>query len=165
MNHRLVEQEYFMAITQLVAMRSTCVRRRVGCVLVDNHRHILSTGYNGVPRGHKHCIDFPCDGAHFPSGQGLSSCEAVHAEQNALLQCSNVEQISFAYCTVAPCIHCAKMLLNTGVHTIYYLHNYAHEESHELLKKNGRLLRRVDLPFNVNLHNFLDNRASYGLGD
>lgn len=67
-----------------------------------------------------HCIDVPCDGAKFPSGTGLSVCLAIHAEQNALLQCKNVEEILAIFTTTFPCSHCLKLLANTSCEIIYY---------------------------------------------
>jgi len=109
----------------LVATRATCPRRAVGCVLVDEHNHVMATGYNGVPRGFPHCIDTPCPGASHLTGQGLDACLATHAEQNALLQCSNVEAIHTVYCTTSPCIHCIKLLLNTGAQALYVSSTYS----------------------------------------
>lgn len=118
--------EYFMQMAHVVATRATCPRRKVGCVLVNARRHVLATGYNGVPAGQKHCIDHPCPGAEAPSGQGLDLCEAIHAEQNALLQCRNVYDIDVCFVTTAPCITCTKLLLNTSCKIIVYANEYPH---------------------------------------
>jgi dCMP deaminase len=117
---------YFMQIAHVVATRATCPRRQVGCVLINARRHILATGYNGVPAGQKHCIDQFCPGATAPSGQGLDLCEAIHAEQNALLQCRDVHDIDVCFVTTAPCITCTKLLLNTSCKTIVYVNEYPH---------------------------------------
>lgn len=132
MLNRLEKHEYFLQLAELAAKRGTCVRRQVGCVLVDNHGHVLSTGYNGVARTLPHCIEAPCGGAIYDAGQGLDKCEAIHAEQNALLQCSDVEKISICYTTTFPCIHCLKLLLNTGCETIVYRRDYHHPRAKEL---------------------------------
>jgi dCMP deaminase len=121
---RISKPNYFMAMAQVVQMRSTCIRRNVGCVLVDNYDNVMSTGYNGVARGMAHCIDKPCPGARSKSGQGLDLCEAIHAEQNALLQCKDVTKIKDCFTTTAPCIHCIKLLMNTCCSNIYYLNPY-----------------------------------------
>lgn len=120
------KDEYFLAIALLVATRATCARRSVGCVLVNQMGHILATGYNGVAKGDIHCIESPCEGAGFPSGEGLDACQAIHAEQNALLQCKNVWDIYTAYVTHSPCSHCVKMLKNTSCERIVFLEAYAH---------------------------------------
>lgn len=124
---------YFLSLADLSASRGTCCRRKVGCILVDINGHVLSTGYNGPPSGIPHCIDHPCAGASFPSGEGLEQCEAVHAEQNALLQCPNVNNIHIAYATTAPCVHCVKLLMNTTCAIIVFAEDYPHSEASKKL--------------------------------
>lgn len=121
---RLEKDEYFLKAADLLKERSTCPRRKVGCVLVDEHHNIIATGYNGNARGTDHCIDIPCPGALAESGVGLEKCEAIHAEQNALLQCHDVMRIFKAYTTTQPCIHCMKLFMNTGVKEIHFLEDY-----------------------------------------
>ena len=104
--------ETMLGIAGLLALRGTCFKLAVGCVLVDEKGHILGTGYNGPPRGCTHCIEVPCSGATAPAGSDL--CVAVHAEQNALLQCRNVDKIYACYTTHAPCLRCVKQLMNTS---------------------------------------------------
>lgn len=118
---------YFTDMARLVSTRGTCARRQVGCVLVNVHRHVLSTGYNGPPSGHKHCVDEPCLGMGLAPGTGLELCEAVHAEANALLQCRDVREITAAYVTHSPCVHCTKLLMNTGCQDIIFSTKYAHD--------------------------------------
>lgn len=139
MDPRISPEEYFLGMAKLASARSTCARRHVGCVLVNHRRHILATGYNGVAAGMPHCIDTPCLGAQFPSGQGLDKCEAIHAEQNALLQCKDVYEIDTCYVTVSPCIHCVKLLMNTSCQRIVFARAYPHIEARELWIKSGRL--------------------------
>jgi dCMP deaminase len=119
---------YFLTMAMLVATRGTCCRRKVGCVLVNGKGHVLATGYNGVPSGFVHCTTpgNECEGAKLPSGQGLDLCGAIHAEQNALLQCPDVYQIDSCYCTTAPCVTCTKLLLNTSCQNIYFNEDYPH---------------------------------------
>lgn len=116
----------FLAAASLFARRTTCARRGVGCILTDAGGHILSTGWNGVPTGHTHCIDYPCKGANQPSGKGLELCESIHSEQNALIRCKDSMAIDTCYVTASPCIHCVKMLMNTGCMRIVYLDEYPH---------------------------------------
>lgn len=132
---------YFLAMAALVATRATCVRRRVGCVLVDIHQHVAATGYNGRPRGLDHCSEgTPCAGAGAPSGTALDACEAVHAEMNALLQCRDVEQLDTCYVTVSPCLTCVKLLLNTSCQRVVAGAPYAHDAAaRELWARGGRL--------------------------
>ena len=137
---RMNRDEYFSELALLVARRATCARRSVGCVLISARGHVLSTGYNGVPRGHTHCTDVRCPGASLPSGTGLDVCEAIHAEQNALLQCKDVDQIDTAYVTAMPCMTCMKLLLNTSCRRIVYVSDYPHQEAKQLWIKNGRII-------------------------
>jgi len=126
MESRLNIDDYFLSMASLASLRGTCRRRKVGCILVDKHKNVMSTGYNGVPRDHTHCLLSPCPGANHKSGEGLDLCYAIHAEQNALLQCKDVENISICYTTTAPCVTCTKLLLNTGCRKIVILEDYAH---------------------------------------
>jgi dCMP deaminase len=129
---------YMMGLAMLAATRATCCRRMVGCILTNKLNHIIATGYNGVPRGMVHCTDVPCAGATAPSGTGLDACMATHAEQNALLQCKDVESIFRCYTTAAPCITCTKLLLNTGCQEIVFLEPYPHAQAQILWKESGR---------------------------
>lgn len=108
------KDEYFLRMAQLVATRGTCARRQVGCVLVSSRGHVIATGYNGPPAGRAHCVDSPCPAALAEPGTRLDECFAIHAEQNALLQCHDVYAIETAYITVAPCATCLKLFLNTS---------------------------------------------------
>lgn len=116
-------------MAQLAATRGTCARRQVGCVLVDMHNHVLATGYNGVCRGSQHCTDHPCPGANAPSGQSLHLCEAIHAEENALIQCRDINAIWTVYSTASPCVLCMRKLVGTGVKRIVFSEEYPHAES------------------------------------
>ena len=119
---------YFLQIAQLASSRATCVRRKVGCVLVDSKNHIVSVGYNGVPSKFDHCIDeLPCRGALAPSGTALEDCLAVHAEVNAFLHLTS-QDILTAYLTVCHCISCTKMICNSNVKRVVAQEWYAHPE-------------------------------------
>ena len=121
---RLCLDEYFILMAKLVSLRSTCIKRQVGCVLVNNRGHVLATGYNGAALGMPHCID-RCLRADFPSGTYLDDCMAVHAEENALIQCKNSFEIDTCYTTTFPCKRCLRMLLNTSCKRIIYIEDYA----------------------------------------
>lgn len=136
---RISKHVELMAIAQVISERSTCRRRAVGCVLVDQHYNIIATGRNGNPRGQAHCIDTPCEGAHFTSGTRLDDCNAVHAEMNALMQCADVEKIHMAICTTSPCSICTGMLLNTSCTEILYLEDYPHINAKEKWERAGRI--------------------------
>lgn len=114
------QRTYFLQMARLVASRSNCYRRVVGCVLVDRFNNVLSTGYNGVPRGVPHCPEGQCLRESSPSGENLDRCLATHAEQNALLTCHDVYKIDRAYVTTSPCKICTSMLLNTSCEEIIF---------------------------------------------
>jgi dCMP deaminase len=109
------------------SLRGTCARKRVGCVVMTEDFHELSTGYNGPARGEAHCLEHPCPGVGAPSGASLDACEAIHAEANALLRCPDVTRVHTAYVTHSPCIHCVKLLMNTSCRRIVFIHPYAHD--------------------------------------
>lgn len=168
---RLSRDAWATGLAELTAQRGTCLRRQVGCVLLNERGHVLSTGYNGVAAGMPHCNEmveepiyapeyttviagevmkvqeckgfrdtFPhaCPGAHAASGTNLDGCHALHAEQNALLQCRDPWQIHTAYVTASPCMTCTKLLLNTSCRRIVFKEVYPHSEAEVLWLKAGR---------------------------
>ena len=134
---RDTKTQYFLKMARLVSTQATCPRRAVGCVTVNKHGHVLSTGYNGVPSSYVHCIDHPCGGEGFKSGEGLEVCMATHAEQNAMLQCRDVMTISTMYLTLTPCITCAKLIANTSCRKVIYSEEYKDDRGAKMLKKLG----------------------------
>jgi dCMP deaminase len=128
---------YFMDIADLVARRSTCLRRRVGAVAVKGKR-ILATGYNGAPSGIPHCLDVGClrEQEGVPSGTRHELCRGIHAEQNVIIQAAHygvsIEGATL-YCTNLPCVICSKMLINAGIREIFYREGYADSLSETLL--------------------------------
>lgn len=139
--------EYFLEMSKLVAKRSTCLRRSVGAVLVKDKR-ILATGYNGAPRGLKHCIDIGCirQKLKIPSGERHELCRALHAEQNALIQAS-LYGISLAgstlYATNQPCVICAKMLINAGIKEVIIADGYPDKMAADFLKQAKIKIRKI----------------------
>jgi len=133
--------EYFMQITDLVASRSTCLRRQVGAVLVKD-KNILATGYNGVPSGITHCDVAGClrEQLKVPSGERHELCRGLHAEQNAIIQAArhgvNIDGATI-YCTDSPCIICSKMLINAGVRSVVFKRGYPDQLSHQMLEEAG----------------------------
>lgn len=125
-NKRPSIHETMLQVAAIMSHRGTCARRQVGAVITDKNNQILSTGYNGVPRGWTHCKDDPCAGAMAESGKHLDECNAVHAEINALAQCPQPQVAYNLYCTTAPCISCIKALINTGIMWIYFNQTYPH---------------------------------------
>ncbi len=139
--------EYFLEMASLVAKRSTCLRRRVGAVIVREKR-ILATGYNGAPSGLKHCVEIGCirQQMSIPSGQRHELCRALHAEQNALIQaCLHGISVKDAtlYATTQPCIICAKMLINAGIKEIVISEGYPDKMAMGLLKQAKIKIRKV----------------------
>lgn len=134
---------YMMGIALMASTRATCSRRSVGCVLINQYNHIIATGYNGVPASMPHCSDELCPGRKAASGQSLDTCMAIHAEQNALLQVRNANDITTIYVTTQPCITCTKLLLNTTCSQIVYLNPYPHHVAEDLWKSTGRQIRQL----------------------
>jgi dCMP deaminase len=139
---------YFLSIARLISGRSTCLRRRVGAVVVKDKR-ILATGYNGAPRGFKHCAEVGCIRAKqaVPSGQRHELCRGIHAEQNAIVQAASFGvSISDAmlYCTHFPCVLCTKLLINAGIKRLVVREAYPDPLSRAMLEEAGVEFSTVD---------------------
>lgn len=194
---------YLMSLAEVASLRTTCIKRAVGCVLADEKGRVLAIAYNGVASGVAHCNEvadcghmFPldlsampeaylekmlrgsphvkredvtyfrleptpsghhrggmatclkfgwaqhaCKGHSLPSGQ--DSCEAVHAEQNAILQCSDPDRIATAYVTTSPCKPCMKLLLNTGCRRIVFREEHTDPWPREQWLKAGRAWEKL----------------------
>lgn len=157
-NMRPTRDAWAMDLAKVTATRATCLRRAVGCVLLNARGHELAFGYNGVHAEAKHCneevifkagiigrlpyevVTHPhaCPGAKSPSGTNLDGCQAIHAEQNALLKCKDVYDIHSCYTTTSPCMTCVKLLLNTSCERIVFLEEYPHTEAKQLWEGAGR---------------------------
>lgn len=140
--------EYFLELADLVASRSTCLRRQVGAVLVRQER-IISTGYNGAPRGLAHCLDLGClrTEMNIPSGQRYELCRGVHAEQNAIINAAYYgvsTKGSVLYCTNQPCIICARILINAGIVRIIHRGNFEDTLALQFLQEAG--IELLELP-------------------
>lgn len=138
-NERVSWNGYFMKIAEMVAERSTCLRRKVGCVIVKNKR-ILATGYNGAPGGLVHCEETGClrEKLKLKTGEKIEICRGIHAEQNALIQAAafgiNVSGAGI-YTTYYPCITCTKMLINAKIKKFYVKKDYPDKLAKEMLKE------------------------------
>ncbi|PKK81519.1 MAG: cytidine deaminase [Thermoplasmata archaeon HGW-Thermoplasmata-2] len=139
-----------MAIAELISTRSTCLRRKVGAVIVKD-KHILTTGYNGAPSGMKHCDELGgClrEKMQVPSGQRHELCRGLHAEQNAIIQAAlfgvSVKD-STMYCTNAPCVVCAKMMMNAGIKELVYADGYPDELAEQMLGDSHIKTRKIKL--------------------
>jgi len=129
--------EYWMQIVTDVAKRSTCLRRQLGALLVKNNV-IISTGYNGAPRGFPHCLDTRCrrDELNIASGERHEECVGVHAEQNALLQASREDaEGGTLYVNAFPCKICAKLIINARLQRVVMSGEYSDEEGLTYLRR------------------------------
>jgi dCMP deaminase len=139
--------EYFMDFARLAARRSTCLRRKVGAVIVKD-RNLLATGYNGAPKGLSHCGEVGClrEKMKVPSGQRHELCRGLHAEQNAIIQAA-YHGVSIRgatlYCTYSPCSICLKMIINAGISRVVFLGEYDDELSRQLASESGLELQSL----------------------
>ena len=136
MTERPSRDDYFLKMLALVAARSTCARRAVGAIIVDRGGHVLAMGYNGVPAGFPHCVDHPCPGAQDAKGDS-SRCLSIHAEVNALLQCSRLDLAHTIYVSCLPCFSCAKALVNTPLKRVVAVEAYADTAGFDVLGAGG----------------------------
>ncbi|MBA7672359.1 hypothetical protein ES703_80535 [subsurface metagenome] len=127
---------YFMSIAIMVSSRSTCLRRRIGSVIVKG-KQIVSTGYNGAPQGMPHCLDIGCAREGVPSGERSELCRGAHAEQNAINFSArfgiSIESAT-VYTTHLPCSWCSKSIINVGIRRVVFLHDYPDPGSKEILR-------------------------------
>lgn len=140
--------EYFMSIAQVVASRSNCIKRKVAAIIVKDRR-IISTGYNGTPRGAKNCNEGGCPRCNSlaASGTSLTECLCSHGEENAITQAAYhgtpVKGASL-YSTFSPCLLCTKMIINAGISEVIYNHEYPLSETPmSLLREAGVLVRKI----------------------
>ncbi|MEM4554601.1 MAG: deaminase [Candidatus Anstonellaceae archaeon] len=144
---------YFMNIAKVVASRSNCIKRHVAAVIVKDRR-IISTGYNGTPRGIKNCNEGGCPrcNSFAESGTRLEECVCSHAEENAIVQAA-YHGISIKgatiYSTFSPCLICTKMIINAGIKEVVYNADYPLGELPlKLLKEAGIVVRQINLEKN-----------------
>lgn len=124
----------FMEMAWTLSMRAACRVRQVGCVVVDNRQQVVATGYNGKARGVPNCDAQSC----------IAGCEGVHAEVNALLQAGG--RGACLYVTCAPCWHCMKTIINSGVERVVFLDDSTLEaRTRQLAQDVGILLQKMPL--------------------
>jgi dCMP deaminase len=125
--NRISKDQYFMEIARVVSQRSTCIKRKVGAVLVKEN-HIISTGYNGAPSGFNHCTPQTCLRQDIKSGEKPELCRGVHAEINCVIQAAlhgtSIKGKTTLYTTTFPCMNCLKLLINAGINRIVYEEDY-----------------------------------------
>ncbi len=142
---------YFMTIAHDVAKRSNCSRRSVAAVIVADRR-IISTGYNGTPRGITNCFEGGCPrcSGNAKSGTSLDECLCLHAEQNAICQAAYYGirlEGSSIYVTLTPCLTCAKLIVSAGIREVIYTGQYAFDaQTQKLFADAGVKCRRYEGP-------------------
>lgn len=141
---RISWDQYFMAQSHLLALRSTCTRLMVGATIVRDKR-IIAGGYNGSVSGGVHCID---EGCYIIDGHCVRT---VHAEANALLQCAKFgvpTDGAELYVTHFPCLGCCKQIIQGGIKMVYYATDYKnHPYAIELFKEAGVQTKKVELKY------------------
>ena len=139
---RISKENYYLNIAQTVLERATCLRRVYGAIIVKNDE-IISTGYNGAPRGRRNCVDMGyCtrERLQVPRGERYELCRSVHAEANAITKVAksaNNCDGSTLYITAAPCIECSKLIIQAGIRRVVYAEDYRSEEGLNLLRRVG----------------------------
>lgn len=133
--------EYFLQLADLVATRSTCLRRQVGAVLVRDKR-IIATGYNGAARGLSHCLDIGClrEEMDIPSGHRYELCRGVHAEQNAIINAAyygTSTRDAVLYCSDQPCLMCARMIINAGIVRVVHRGDFEDQLALDFMREAG----------------------------
>jgi dCMP deaminase len=144
---------YFMTLASLAAQRSNCMKRRVGCVLVSHNNRVISTGYNGTPRGIRNCNDGGCARCNVGpgAGAGLSTCLCLHAEENALLEAGRerIRDGSVLYCDTCPCLTCSVKITQVGITEVVFSQSYNMDtETAAIFKEAGVKLRQFSPPRN-----------------
>ena len=170
MDERPTKDEYFMAFAVLAGERSACLRHKIGAVIVVDGQ-VVSTGYNGPPRGVDHCWDpniplppdyFKTEAYQEPpnrppvcirerdntlSGTMIEHCRGLHAEQNAIVQAARhgiAVKDSIMYCNFKPCITCIKMIINAGIKEVIYQQDYDDPTTELMAEAGGITLRKFD---------------------
>ncbi|KAK8033170.1 hypothetical protein PG991_002568 [Apiospora marii] len=148
---------YFMSLASLAAQRSNCMKRAVGCVLVGRERRVISTGYNGTPRGIRNCGEGGCArcNAGMGSGAALATCLCLHAEENALLEAGRerIRDGSVLYCNTCPCLTCSIKIVQVGISEVVYSQGYSMDgETAEVFRSAGIKLRQFSPPANGLIH-------------
>lgn len=140
---------YFSRLANLAAMRSNCMKRQVGCVLVRDKR-VIATGYNGTPRGLPNCNEGGCKRCNDSGapGEGLSTCVCLHAEENALLESGRdrIGESSTLYCNTCPCLTCSIKIVQSGIREVVYLQSYSMDEASAKILRSGNVILRQYIP-------------------
>jgi len=127
---RSSKDHVYMQMAIDISKRSTCLDKQVGCIITDSNNFIISSGYNGAPRGIVHCTE--CGVCLKATFNKENKCVSAHAEQNALIQCTKPLEIDTIYCTLSPCIVCIRMIMNTSCRRIVFHSAHKYPEPYEL---------------------------------
>ncbi|MFZ2657084.1 MAG: dCMP deaminase family protein [Victivallales bacterium] len=138
---------YFMDIAHVVAKRSNCIRRHVAAIIVKDGR-IISTGYNGTPRGIRNCHEGGCKrcASNAAPGTKLGECLCSHGEENAIVQAAYhgiAVKDSIIYTTFSPCLICSKMIINAGIREVVYQDRYALDDNARSILKEAKVKTRA----------------------
>lgn len=141
---------YFMRLADLAALRSNCMKRRVGCVIVKDNR-VVATGYNGTPRHLTNCNEGGCPRCNKGQGSGaaLSTCLCLHAEENALLEAGRdriAGENSILYCNTCPCLTCSIKIVQSGIKQVVYAQSYSMDEHSHKVFNEARVVLRQYVP-------------------
>ncbi|CAK9685698.1 Cytidine and deoxycytidylate deaminase zinc-binding region family protein [Candida parapsilosis] len=141
---------YFMRLADLAALRSNCMKRRVGCVIVRDNR-VVATGYNGTPRHLTNCNQGGCSRCNKGHGSGasLSTCLCLHAEENALLEAGRdrIRDDSVLYCNTCPCLTCSIKIVQSGIREVVYAQSYSmDQDSHRVMSEANITIRQYQPP-------------------
>ncbi|KAK4217134.1 deoxycytidylate deaminase [Rhypophila decipiens] len=148
---------YFMSLASLAAQRSNCMKRRVGCVVVRDKR-VVSTGYNGTPRGLQNCGEGGCGRCNEGqgSGHGLATCLCIHAEENALLEAGRErlrDGAAVLYCDTCPCLTCSIKIVQVGISEVVYSQGYSMDgQTAAVFREAGVKLRQFVPPAKGLIH-------------
>jgi dCMP deaminase len=142
--------QYFMQLADLAARRSNCMKRRVGCVIVREKR-VVSTGYNGTPRGMTNCNQGGCPRCNNAArgGTGLNTCLCLHAEENALLEAGRdrIGGSATLYCNTCPCLTCSVKITQVGISEVVYNQGYMVDTmTAKIFEESGVKLRQFSPP-------------------
>ena len=146
---RISKENYYLDIAETVLERATCLRRVYGAIIVKNDE-IISTGYNGSPRGRKNCVDMGfCtrEAMQVPRGERYELCRSVHAEANAITKVAKSGNSSLGatlYVTASPCIECSKLIIQAGIKRVVYKDEYRLTDGVDLLRKAGIKVEKID---------------------
>lgn len=155
---RISKEQWFLSVAMDCALRSTCLRRKYGAIIVDENNYIISTGYNGAPRGVIDCLELKScwrEAMNIPSGQNYEKCMSVHAEMNALLQAGKSAKRGIMYLAgydvklenipdnMIPCSLCTKLLINSQVSNVIMTIGDIHKSPYSCLRMTPYEIWRI----------------------